>query len=239
MVSYKSASPRSRAARGRSRDRLLEAAAEAFAARGFDGATVDRIAAAARVNKAMIYYHFKSKAALYRIILRELFACAADAVHRIRDDEAPPDDRLRRFVQAVADDAVTRPHFSGIWLREMADGGRHLDAAVVAEMGRILDALRGILEDGRRHGRFRAANPLVVHMGIVAPLLLFTASAPVRGRFARHLPPHAADMPRDAIVQHVQDVTLLALTTGRALSRSKHSKRTKKTKKTRKRSAGA
>ena len=44
-----------------------------FAARGFDGAKVDRIAARARVNKAMLYYHFKNKAALYREILGEQF----------------------------------------------------------------------------------------------------------------------------------------------------------------------
>ena len=47
-----------------SRQRLLTAAAAEFAARGFAGASVDRIARAARVNKAMIYYHFRSKAAL-------------------------------------------------------------------------------------------------------------------------------------------------------------------------------
>ena len=52
-----------------SRDRLLTAAAAEFAMRGFEGAKVDRIAKHARVNKAMLYYHFTSKAALYREIL--------------------------------------------------------------------------------------------------------------------------------------------------------------------------
>ncbi|HXW08421.1 MAG TPA: TetR family transcriptional regulator, partial [Vicinamibacterales bacterium] len=41
-----------------SRHRLLDAAAAEFAAHGFAGASVDRIAAAAGLNKAMIYYHF-------------------------------------------------------------------------------------------------------------------------------------------------------------------------------------
>src|SRR3990172_6203646 len=45
-------------ARPDSRDRLLAAAAAEFAARGFDGARVDRIARAARANKATIYHHF-------------------------------------------------------------------------------------------------------------------------------------------------------------------------------------
>jgi AcrR family transcriptional regulator len=49
-------------------DRILAAAAAEFAERGFAGARVDRIARRARVNKAMIYYHFASKQRLYRVL---------------------------------------------------------------------------------------------------------------------------------------------------------------------------
>ena len=47
------------------RARVAAAAAAEFAAHGFAAARVDRIARRARVNKAMIYYHFASKRALY------------------------------------------------------------------------------------------------------------------------------------------------------------------------------
>src|ERR1700740_3014501 len=43
------------------RQRLLDAAAEEFAARGIAGARVDRIAQAAAANKAQIYHYFGSK----------------------------------------------------------------------------------------------------------------------------------------------------------------------------------
>ena len=61
-------------------DRILAAAALEFAERGFGSARVDRIARRARVNKAMIYYHFGSKAALYRDILRDMFEAVGAAV---------------------------------------------------------------------------------------------------------------------------------------------------------------
>ena len=57
-----------------SRSRILAAAAAEFSARGFAGAGIDRIARRAGLNKAMIYYHFSSKQALYREILREVYA---------------------------------------------------------------------------------------------------------------------------------------------------------------------
>jgi AcrR family transcriptional regulator len=64
------------------RDRLLQAAAEAFAQRGYDGARVADIAAAAGVSNGALYAHFASKADLLvdalrkhgRRMLAELFA---------------------------------------------------------------------------------------------------------------------------------------------------------------------
>jgi len=56
-----------------SRDALLAAATDEFALKGFAGASVDTIAGRAGVNKAMIYYHFKSKERLYLEILRGVF----------------------------------------------------------------------------------------------------------------------------------------------------------------------
>ncbi len=44
-----------------SKDRILHAAEEIFARKGYDGARVDEIAQKAGVNKALIYYYFKSK----------------------------------------------------------------------------------------------------------------------------------------------------------------------------------
>lgn len=44
-----------------SRETLLAAASAKFALNGFDGASVEALAARAGVNTAMIYYHFQSK----------------------------------------------------------------------------------------------------------------------------------------------------------------------------------
>src|SRR5262245_58924122 len=108
------------------RDRLLTAAREEFAARGFDGAKVDRIARRARINKAMVYYHFPSKAALYLAILREQFAAVAEAVTAALAQGGTPREQLSRYIDTIAGVALSRPHFPPMWLREIAEGGRHL-----------------------------------------------------------------------------------------------------------------
>lgn len=58
--------------RGRdSRRRLLDAAAEEFAAYGIAGARVDRISANAQVNKAQIYSFFGSKGGLFNAVFTQ------------------------------------------------------------------------------------------------------------------------------------------------------------------------
>jgi AcrR family transcriptional regulator len=54
-----------------SRERLLEAAAKVFAARGYQAASVDEIAAAAGLSKGAVYWNFSSKDELFHALLEE------------------------------------------------------------------------------------------------------------------------------------------------------------------------
>lgn len=67
----------------KTRAKILQAAAKLFARNGFDATSVDSIAKAASVNKALIYYHFNDKrdliASLFSHILQQLQAQAAAA----------------------------------------------------------------------------------------------------------------------------------------------------------------
>jgi len=202
------ARPRTPPAASATRDRLLAAARDEFASRGFDGAKVDRIAARARVNKAMLYYHFPGKTALYRTILLELFSGVAAAVAAVRQGGGTPDAQLRGFIEAVADRGLAHPQFPRMWLREIADGGRHLSPPIIAPMRTVVGTLAAILADGCAAGVFRPVNPFVTQVGIVGPLLFFMATAPVRERF-RRLAPIAVR--RDEVVAHVLAATLAAV----------------------------
>ena len=195
-----------------SRQRLLAAGAAEFAARGFDGAKVDRIAARARINKAMLYYHFENKADLYRAILRDLFQAMAEAVADSRAHGGPPSDQLRRYIRAMSDEAARRPFLPSIWLREMAEGGRHLDASVLRHLTSVLGVLASIVRDGHDDGVFSDVHPFILQMSIVAPLLLFSASAPVRERFAHVFPPAMASVTRDDVVAYIEASALATLT---------------------------
>lgn len=195
-----------------SRERLLAAAAVEFAAHGFDAASVDRIARAARLNKAMIYYHFASKAALYRAVIHDLLAAVLERVQAVATSAAPPAEKLRAFVRAIVSEAERRPHFAPLVLREVAVGGRHLDRATLDLLRRVPETLATIMTEGVAAGVFRARHPLLVHFGIIGPLAFYVASAPLRDRLRRAgLTPLAAVAPED-LLAHLEDTALAALT---------------------------
>ena len=53
----------------RTRQRILDAAAQCFAASGFSRTTVEAIAAGAGVSKALVYHHFRAKEAIFEELL--------------------------------------------------------------------------------------------------------------------------------------------------------------------------
>jgi TetR/AcrR family transcriptional regulator len=194
-----------------SRERVFAAAAAEFAARGYAGANVDRIARAARLNKAMIYYHFKSKDALYREILRDMFGAVRSRVAALAASDASPEDKIRAYIASIADEADARPHFPPIWLREIAEGAGHVDASTLSYVRDVLTALGGIIAEGVRAGRFQPTPPLLVQGGIIAPIMFFLATAPLRRKIARAGVEGLADISRATVVAHIQRLTLAQL----------------------------
>lgn len=83
------------------RERLLEAAAEVFAAHGYEAATVREICRRAGANVAAVNYHFGSKQMLYASMLKHFMAvCAARyPLDAGTGPDSTPEDRLRAFVR--------------------------------------------------------------------------------------------------------------------------------------------
>jgi AcrR family transcriptional regulator len=108
------APPKSRPARKRlsaedRRSAILDAALEVFARRGFNGASIDEIAQAAGISKALIYEHFPSKRDLHASLLerhtQEIFVRVAQTA----DTDDPGEVRLRNGVDAFLDWVETHP----------------------------------------------------------------------------------------------------------------------------------
>ncbi len=194
-----------------SRPRILLAATAEFALRGFAATTVDRIAARARFNKAMIYYHFGSKQRLYQAVLRDIFTAMGDHLVRIADEPLPPDQKLDRFVAIFVAEGRKRPEIAPIVLREVAEGGRRLDEETYTLMLRVVRTVTGIVEEGRAARLFADVDPILLYLTTVWPIMIYLATEPIRSAIARvaRFDPHRLDPER--FIAHLQQVNRRAL----------------------------
>jgi TetR/AcrR family transcriptional regulator len=199
---------------GATRDAILAAAATAFAARGFSGASVDSIAKASGFNKAMIYYHFRNKKGLYVEILRDVFRTMGGRAADIAGSDLSPTAKVEAFIDAFDNMAATRPYMPPMMMREMAEGAVHLDSGTLRLMAAIFESLARILEEGAATGVFRPAHPVLTYFTLISPIIFFRATAPIRAALGKTHVPAVLAIDSATFVANVKSTAITALTAG-------------------------
>jgi TetR/AcrR family transcriptional regulator, regulator of cefoperazone and chloramphenicol sensitivity len=134
------------------RERVLKAAAQLFADRGFKKVTVRDICRAARANVAAVNYHFGDKGGLYREVLQlasETMRATNDAA-RAAGRELPAEERLREYIRVTLCRATHNN--SSHWIprliyREMNDPTPAFDTLVEQGIRPRLDDLTAIVAE--------------------------------------------------------------------------------------------
>src|SRR6202140_2499165 len=83
--------------------RIVATAEHIFAEQGLAGARMDEIARAAKVNKALLYYYFRSKKELHRFVLETLLSQLSTQVGDAGADAPSPRKRLSAVVDNFFD----------------------------------------------------------------------------------------------------------------------------------------
>lgn len=132
------------------KQRLLEAAGNVFAAHGYDHATVREICRAARANVAAVNYHFRGKAGLYTEVLTY---GAHQAILNFPPDaglgpDPLPEERLHAFIHSFLcrflDERQQGSWHSTLCAREMVEPTKALDSVVrqiIRPMAEQLEAI--------------------------------------------------------------------------------------------------
>jgi AcrR family transcriptional regulator len=149
------------------RQRLLEAAREEFAAHGIAGARVDRIAAAAHSNKAQIYHYFGSKDGLFDAVF--------DAMCRDTVDAVPIDPvNLPEYAGRLFDSYQNRPWVQRLatWYRlERAGSGDLLPVVLASNKAKLQT-----IADAQANRILPTRFPASVLLGLVIHLSGFWSS---------------------------------------------------------------
>ncbi len=191
------------------RARILEAAGEVFAERGFGGAGVDEIARRAGVNKAMLYYHVGDKSELFAEVVTASVGRIRAAVGAALAEQDQPRERLRAIPRAFVATVREHPYLPQLMLREIAAGGPNLPESALSEMAEVMRLTAATLDDGARRRSFRRVNPFVTHLMLVGSLMFMANAVRLKDRFADKLPlPPGAGADLESLSDLMIDIAL-------------------------------
>lgn len=136
------------------RAKILRAAILEFSAHGLAGARTDAIATAAKVNKALLYYYFKSKGGLYSAALQDVFGSVKERSLAVLESECSAGERLLRTALNHFDRILAQPEFQSLMEQEMVRFRRgeseSLPLLVKTMFGPTLSRLQEVVREGIR-----------------------------------------------------------------------------------------
>src|SRR6516225_847322 len=103
----------------RTRERILVAAVEVFARRGFHGARVADIAEQAGIAYGLVYHHFRNKDDILAAIFSERWGRHVDYLRELVDADASFRDKLERLVHFWIETYRTEPHLITVLINEI------------------------------------------------------------------------------------------------------------------------
>ena len=128
--------------------RLLEAAGEVFAERGFHSATMKEITDRAEASLASINYHFSDKAELYAAVIRTMTVEAETMLPPKCSADEPATERFKRIVHNLAEQCLRRdkPRWQHVLIgREMAEPTGALEPFIRKVIRPINDSLAEVV----------------------------------------------------------------------------------------------
>jgi TetR/AcrR family transcriptional regulator len=165
-----------------SRAAILKAAVAEFSDYGVAGARTDAIARAARVNKALLYYYFKDKDALYEAVLDHVFGGLRARVMPALDTKLPPRQKMLAYLGAYFDYIAANPRFPRVvqaeWMRSGA-GSARMQRVAKEYFRPISEKVAQLLRVGVAAGEFRPLNLMDFLPAVVGVIIFYFSAAPL------------------------------------------------------------
>lgn len=151
------------------RDKLVEAALQVFASRGFEGATTREIARQAGVALAALPYHFTTKEALWQAAADRIFGRLGETFAKrlagLEGVDAPT--RLRLLLRDFVRFQAAHPEFHRFMLREGMHRTPRLEWLVAKHVRPLYDAVRAMTRQAQAAGLVLRGRPELLHYMLI------------------------------------------------------------------------
>ncbi|HPF06396.1 MAG TPA: TetR/AcrR family transcriptional regulator [Spirochaetota bacterium] len=158
-------------------EKIINAALDEFAELGYAGARVDSIAEKGEINKAMIYYYFKSKEKLYERILTDITTWIYGQIKEaaVGGSECEPIDQFYSIIGRYVDFLrfIDR-RYMRIMMREIASGGEFFRKIAVPNLVMpVMTIIEPLFRQAVERGEIKDLNPYMTFLQIVGSIVFF------------------------------------------------------------------
>src|ERR1700726_5218243 len=157
--------------------RIVATAEDIFAEQGLAGARMDEIARAAKVNKALLYYYFRSKEELHRFVLETLLSQLRAKVGDAGTDAPSPRQRLSAIVDNFFDFVLAHPNYPRLIQREIMSRGPNMEWIVSEYYKPLHGRLVRLIEEGMAAGEFRRVDARNTALTVVSIMVFYFSAA--------------------------------------------------------------
>lgn len=160
--------------------RILEASLVEFARYGLGGARIERIAAAARTNKRMLYYYVGNKEALFLAALEAAYDDIRAAERALNLEALEPLAAIERLMRFTWDYFVQKREFLMLLNSENLHKARHLKQStnIAAMNSPVIETIGHILARGVAMGQIRPGiDALQLYISIASLAYFYLSNA--------------------------------------------------------------
>ena len=165
------------------RMRILDAAVREFSENGLAGARTEHIAEAAGVNKALLYYYFEGKDALYLAALEAVAERVVAASMTALTSERSAGEQVVQFALNHFDRIHSQQAFQNLMQQEMMRlhrGEKNALTPIIEKVFRpMMLKLRDLFAEGKRTGELIQADEWQIMYGALGANVFYFLSAPV------------------------------------------------------------
>ena len=137
---------------------ILEAALEVFSQHGYRGATLDQIAAAARISKPNILYYFDGKEAIHVTLLNHLMEAWLDPLRQMNGNGEPLAELLG-YINRKLDMSRDLPRESRLFANEILQGAPRMRPHLKADLKPLFDEKCALIQEWMDAGKLAQIDP--------------------------------------------------------------------------------
>lgn len=152
-----------------SRQKILNAAFEAFMEKGYSNTSMDDIVKRSGLSKGTLYWHFKNKQELFIAIIRFAFQPFDDLLANLVEQDQPAATRIQElFLQAVA--FISDKRFMSLVVDAFFQSSQNAEAQQVLYdiYKQYIEHVEQIIQQGIDNGEFRDVDPHTIAVALMA-----------------------------------------------------------------------